>query len=75
MPTAEFVANNAVKYKTSSMQARLKASALSVDDCPAQAIATALLGEAIFANMAVSDLALLPRARSAIRAYWRSGRR
>ena len=70
MPTAEFVANNSVKYKTSSMQARLKASALSVDECPAQAIATALLGEAIFANMVLTGFAwqkgLIPLDRGAI---------
>ena len=70
MPTAEFVANNAVKYNTSSMQARLKANALSVDECPAQAIATALLGDAIFANMVLTGFAwqkgLIPLDRGAI---------
>ncbi|MGA8769971.1 MAG: indolepyruvate ferredoxin oxidoreductase family protein, partial [Rhodomicrobium sp.] len=70
MPTAEFVANNAVKYNTSSMQARLKASALSLDECPAQAIATALLGDAIFANMVLTGFAwqkgLIPLDRGAI---------
>ena len=70
MPTAEFVANNAVKYNTASMQARLKANARSVDECPAQAIATALLGDAIFANMVLTGFAwqkgLIPLDRGAI---------
>ena len=69
-PTAEFVANNAVTYHTASMQTRLKASTRAVEDFPAQAIATALLGDAIFANMVLAGFAwqkgLIPLDRGAI---------
>ena len=70
MPTAEFVSNNAVNYNTATMQARLKANARSVEECPAQAIATALLGDAILANMVLTGFAwqkgLIPLDRGAI---------
>ncbi len=70
MPTAEFVANNAVNYNTATMHARLKENARSVDECSAQAIATALLGDAIFANMVLTGFAwqkgLIPLDRGAI---------
>jgi indolepyruvate ferredoxin oxidoreductase len=70
MPTAEFVANNSVKYDASSMEVRLKANTRSLDECPAQAIATALLGDAIFANMVLTGFAwqkgLIPLDRGAI---------
>jgi indolepyruvate ferredoxin oxidoreductase len=70
MPTAEFVANNAVNYNTATMRGRLKENARSVDECSAQAIATALLGDAIFANMVLTGFAwqkgLIPLDRGAI---------
>ena len=70
MPTAEFVANNAVNYNTATMEARLKENARSVDECSAQAIATAFLGDAIFANMVLTGFAwqkgLIPLDRGAI---------
>ncbi len=69
-PTAEFVANNALAYDAASMKARLKANALAVDECDAQAIATALLGDAIFATMVLTGFAwqkgLIPLDRGAI---------
>ncbi len=70
MPTAEFVANNAVSYNAASMQTRLKENARTVEECPAQAIATALLGDAILANMVLTGFAwqkgLIPLDRGAI---------
>jgi indolepyruvate ferredoxin oxidoreductase len=69
-PTAEFVGNNAVAYDAASMKARLKANARSVEDCPAQAIASALLGDTIYANMVLTGFAwqkgLIPLERAAI---------
>ncbi len=70
MPTAEFVANNAVAYDTAAMMARLKASARLAHQCPAQAIATALLGDSIYGNMVLMGFAwqkgLIPLERGAI---------
>ncbi len=70
MPTAEFVQNNFVNYDVSAMKERLKVSTRSVEDCPAQAIAAALLGDAIFANMVLTGFAwqkgLIPLDRGAI---------
>ncbi len=69
-PTAEFVANNAINYDAASMRGRLKSNARSSDECPAQAIATALLGDAIYANMVLTGFAwqkgLIPLDRGAI---------
>jgi indolepyruvate ferredoxin oxidoreductase len=69
-PTAEFVANNAVAYDATLMKSRLKANARAVEDCPAQAIASALLGDTIYANMVLTGFAwqkgLIPLDRAAI---------
>ncbi len=69
-PTAEFIANNAVAYDAASMKARLQANARVVEECDAQAIATALLGDAIYANMVLTGFAwqkgLIPLDRGAI---------
>ncbi len=69
-PTAEFVANNALTYDAASMEARLNANARLVEARPAQAIATALLGDAIFATMVLTGFAwqkgLIPLDRGAI---------
>ena len=69
-PTAEFVANNALTYDAASMNARLKANARLVEACQAQAIATALLGDAIYATMVLTGFAwqkgLIPLDRGAI---------
>ncbi len=56
-PTGEFIANNAVAYDAASMKARLRASARSLHECDAQAIAAALLGDAIFAAMVLTGFA------------------
>jgi indolepyruvate ferredoxin oxidoreductase len=64
------MANNAVSYDAAGMAARLKANARAVEQCPAQAIATALLGDAIYANMVLLGFAwqkgLVPLDRGAI---------
>ena len=69
-PTAEFIANNAVAYDAASMKARLKASSSAFEECDAQAVATALLGDAIFATMVLTGFAwqkgLIPLDRGAI---------
>ena len=69
-PTAEFVGNNAVGYDKAGMVARLNANARAVEQCPAQAIATALLGDAIYGNMVLLGFAwqkgLVPLERGAI---------
>jgi indolepyruvate ferredoxin oxidoreductase len=69
-PTAEFIANNAVSYEAASMKARLKANARAFEECDAQAIATALLGDAIFATMVLTGFAwqkgLIPLDRGAV---------
>ncbi len=69
-PTAEFVANNAVIFDAAAMKSRLKANARSIEDCPAQAIASALLGDTIYANMILTGFAwqkgLVPLERAAI---------
>ncbi len=70
VPTAEFVADNSTGYKTDAMLARLKANARLAENCPAQAIATAFLGDTIFANMVLTGFAwqksLIPLDRGAI---------
>ncbi|MGO8955453.1 MAG: indolepyruvate ferredoxin oxidoreductase family protein [Rhodomicrobium sp.] len=69
-PTAEFVANNSVNYNADAMKARLEARARLMLDCPAQAIATAFLGDSIYANMVLTGFAwqngLMPLDRGAI---------
>lgn len=69
-PTAEFVANNAVSYDSAAMKARLKQNARLLEECPAQAIASALLGDTIYANMVLTGYAwqkgLIPLERGAI---------
>ena len=69
-PTAEFVANNAVVYDTASMKARLTSHARAVEECPAQAIAAALLGDSLYATMVLTGFAwqkgLIPLDRGAI---------
>jgi indolepyruvate ferredoxin oxidoreductase len=50
-PTAEFVANNAVRFDSGGMMQRLKAAARTVDELPATDLAATLLGDAIYANM------------------------
>ncbi len=70
VPTAEFVANNATGYKADAMLAQLKVHARLAEHCPAQAIATAFLGDTIFANMVLTGFAwqsgLIPLERAAI---------
>ncbi|MGA7323998.1 MAG: DUF6537 domain-containing protein, partial [Rhodomicrobium sp.] len=56
-PTAEFVANNAVSFEEGAMLARVKRHARLMAECPAQAIATALLGDSIYANMVLTGFA------------------
>jgi indolepyruvate ferredoxin oxidoreductase len=69
-PTAEFVANNAVVFDAASMKSRLKTHARSIDACPSQAIASALLGDTIYANMILTGFAwqkgLIPLERAAV---------
>ena len=69
-PTAEFVADNSTGYNADAMLARLKASAQFARNCPAQTIATAFLGDTIFANMVLTGFAwqkgLIPLDRGAI---------
>jgi len=69
-PTAEFVRDNGVVFDATAMTARLEAHARALDECPAQAIAVALIGDAIFANMVLTGFAwqkgLIPLERGAI---------
>ncbi|ADP69973.1 Pyruvate/ketoisovalerate oxidoreductase, catalytic domain protein [Rhodomicrobium vannielii ATCC 17100] len=69
-PTAEFVRDNAVAFDVPAMTARLAKRARAVHECPAQAIAVALVGDAIFANMVLTGFAwqkgLIPLERGAI---------
>ncbi|WKW51857.1 indolepyruvate ferredoxin oxidoreductase family protein [Rhodomicrobium lacus] len=69
-PTAEFVRDNAVIFDAPAMTARLAKRARALDECPAQAIAVALVGDAIFANMVLTGFAwqngLVPLERGAI---------
>ncbi len=69
-PTAEFVADNSTAYDADAMMARLKAKARLAGQCPAQKIATAFLGDAIYANMVLTGFAwqngLIPLDRGAI---------
>ncbi|MBT3069891.1 indolepyruvate ferredoxin oxidoreductase family protein [Rhodomicrobium sp. Az07] len=70
IPTAEFVRDNAITFDAPAMTARLKKRARALDECPAQAIAVALIGDAIFANMVLTGFAwqkgLVPLERGAI---------
>lgn len=70
VPTAEFVADNATAYDPDAMMARLKAAARLMRQCPAQKIATAFMGDAIYANMILTGFAwqngLIPLDRGAI---------
>ncbi len=69
-PTAEFVANNSTAYDADAMMARLRAKARLAGQCPAQKIATAFMGDAIYANMVLTGFAwqngLIPLDRGAI---------
>jgi indolepyruvate ferredoxin oxidoreductase len=69
-PTAEFVANNTVAFDSDAMLARIEAQSKCAERCPAQAIATALLGDSIFGNMVLTGFAwqkgLIPLDRGAI---------
>ncbi|MBJ7533680.1 indolepyruvate ferredoxin oxidoreductase family protein [Rhodomicrobium vannielii ATCC 17100] len=69
-PTAEFVRDNAVAFDVPAMTARLGKRARAVHECPAQGIAVALVGDAIFANMVLTGFAwqkgLIPLERGAI---------
>ncbi len=70
IPTAEFVANNAVAYDAAGMASRLSRSARSFGECPATEIATEFLGDSIYANMVLTGFAwqkgLIPLDRGAI---------
>jgi indolepyruvate ferredoxin oxidoreductase len=69
-PTAEFVANNAVSFESAAMLKRLEGQAKQAERCPAQTIASALLGDTIYANMILTGFAwqkgLVPLHRGAI---------
>src|SRR5262249_33561616 len=69
-PTAEFIANNTVDFGAASMLSRLDGRARLTRQCPAQAIATALLGDSIYGNMVMTGFAwqkgLIPLDRGAI---------
>jgi indolepyruvate ferredoxin oxidoreductase len=69
-PTAEFIANNAVNFEPEAMLRRLESHAKTAGRCPAQAIARALLGDTIYANMVMTGYAwqkgLIPLERGAI---------
>jgi indolepyruvate ferredoxin oxidoreductase len=69
-PTAEFIANNTVDFEAASMLSRLEARARLALQCPAQTIATALLGDSIYGNMVMTGFAwqkgLIPLDRGAI---------
>ncbi len=69
-PTAEFVADNSTIYDAGAMVARLKAAARLSGHCPAQKIATAFIGDALYANMVLTGFAwqngLIPLHRGAI---------
>ncbi len=69
-PTAEFVSNNAVSYDAAAMERRLKSHTRMHEACPAQAIASTLLGDTIYANMVLTGFAwqkgLIPLERAAV---------
>ncbi len=69
-PTAEFVANNAVGFGAEAMLSRLEGHARLRERCPAQTIATSILGDSIYGNMVLTGFAwqkgLVPLERGAI---------
>ncbi len=69
-PTAEFVADNSTTFDADAMTLRLKAKARAFGQCPGLKIATAFLGDAIYANMVLTGFAwqkgLIPLDRGAI---------
>jgi len=70
VPTAEFVADNSTAFDADAMMSRLNAKARLSGQCPAQKIAAAFLGDAIYANMVLTGFAwqkgLIPLDRGAI---------
>jgi indolepyruvate ferredoxin oxidoreductase len=69
-PTAEFIANNKVDFGAASMLGRLEGRARLTLQCPAQTIATGLLGDSLYGNMVMTGFAwqkgLIPLDRGAI---------
>ncbi|MBO9709340.1 MAG: indolepyruvate ferredoxin oxidoreductase family protein [Caulobacter sp.] len=50
-PTADFVTSRDVRFDSPAMARRIKGAAKSFDSCPAQHLAEARFGDAIYANM------------------------